>query len=117
MLKNSNIETEMLKKENKVIYFAGVSGKYYPFKYFSLTDAFPDTAAVYIFTKSGHGSYDSLYISETATLRSTIANHEKWTCVSRLFVNALCVYFEEDAAIREQITRDLIEIQCPPCND
>ncbi|MYF99348.1 hypothetical protein F4212_09480 [Candidatus Poribacteria bacterium] len=104
-------------KENKEIYFAGVSKRYYTFRFYSLTDELPETSAVYIFTKSGNGSYDPLYIGETDTLKSTISDHEKWVCVSRWFVNALCVHFEEDATVREQIVSDLIERQRPICND
>lgn len=104
-------------KENKEIYFAGVSKRYNAFRFYSLTDEFPETAAVYIFAKSGNGSYESLYIGETDTLKSTISNHEKWVCVSRRFVNTLCVHFEKDATVREQIVSDLIEEQRPPCND
>ena len=104
-------------KENREIYFAGVSKRYYAFRFYSLIDELPETAAVYIFTKSGNGSYDPLYIGETDTLKSTISNHEKWVCVSRRFVNALCVHFERDATVREQIVNDLIERQCLPCND
>lgn len=104
-------------KKNKEIYFAGVSKCYYAFRFYSLTDELPEIAAVYIFTNSGNGSYDPLYIGETDTLKSTISNHEKWVCVSRRFVNALCVHFEKDATVREQILSDLIEEQRPPCND
>ena len=107
----------MSKKENKTVYFAGESGKYYPFLYYHLIDKFPDTEAVYIFTRAENGSYDPLYIGQTDTLKLTISHHEKWVCVSKLRVNALCVYFEKDTTVREQITCDLIEIQHPPCND
>lgn len=107
----------MSKKENSEIYFTGISGKYYPFKFFSLSDDLPESEAIYIFTKVGKGYYDALYIGETTTLKSTIRNHEKWVCVSRLFVDVICVYFEMDTKVREQITKDLIELQCPPCND
>lgn len=109
--------SKMLDNEMKEIYFIGASGQYYPFKFFTLSDKLPEMEAVYIFTKVGNGLYDSLYIGQTTTLKSTIANHEKWVCVNRLLVNAVCVNFEKDTKVREQITKDLIEIQCPPCND
>jgi len=77
----------------------------------------PDGEAVYIFAKAEDGSCDPLYIGQTRTLKSTINTHAKWACVSRLFVNALCVHFEKDATVQKQIANDLIEMQCPPCND
>lgn len=104
-------------KENKEIYFSDISGKYYPFKFYFLHDEFPDTEGIYIFTRSENGNNEMLYIGETETLKDTIRNHEKWVCVSRRFVNALCVHFEKDATVREQIVSDLIEEQRPPCND
>lgn len=104
-------------RKSKKVYFSGVSGCYYPFKYFSLTDEFPEAAAVYIFTRSQNGSNEPLYIGETGTLKSTIRDHEKWVCVCRMFVNTLYVHFEKDAAVRQQIVDNLIKRQRPPCND
>ena len=51
------------------------------------------------------------YTLETTTLKSTIRNYEKRVCVSRLSVDVICVYFEMDTKVREQITKDLIELQ------
>ncbi|MDE0481724.1 MAG: hypothetical protein OXI67_04005 [Candidatus Poribacteria bacterium] len=105
------------KQKTKKMFFAGVSGYFYPFTLYPIGTDLPDVEAVYIFTKAEDGSCDPLYIGQTGTLKSTISDHAKWTCVSRLFVNALCVYFEKDATVRKQIANDLIEMQCPPCND
>ena len=99
------------------MFFAGVSGCFYPFTLYPLEKDLPDSEAVYIFTRAENGSYDPIYIGQTCTLKSTISAHTKWVCVSRLFVNALYVHFEKDATVRKQIVSDLIEMQCPPCND
>jgi len=105
-------------KKNKEAYFLGISGCYYPFKYFSLRDEFPEEEAVYIFARLDNGKNEPLYIGETETLKSTIRDHEKWICVCRMSVNnALYVYFEKDAAVRRQIVDNLIKAQRPICND
>ncbi|MDE0088492.1 MAG: hypothetical protein OXU23_22405 [Candidatus Poribacteria bacterium] len=105
------------KRKTKKMFFAGVSGYFYPFTLYPIGTDLPDGEAVYIFTRAEDGLCDPLYIGQTGTLKSTISAHAKWACVSRLFVNALCVHFEKDATVRKQIANDLIEMQCPPCND
>ena len=105
------------KQKTKKTFFAGVSGCFYPFMLYPIGTDLPDDEAVYIFTRAENGSYNPLYIGQTETLKSTISTHAKWVCVSRLFVNALCVHFEKDATVRKQIVNNLIEKQCPPCND
>ena len=101
----------------KKIFFAGVSGCFYPFTLYPIETDLPDSGAVYIFIRARKGSYEPLYIGQTGALKSTISVHTKWSCMKRLFMNALCVHFEKDAADREQIVSDLIEKQCPPCNN
>lgn len=107
----------MRNKKNKEAYFLGISGCYYPFKYFSLRDEFPEAAAVYIFTRSENGNNEPLYIGETGTLKSTMRDHEKWICVCRMSANALYVHFEKDEAVRRQMVDNLIKAQHPSCND
>ena len=103
--------------ENKTVYFAGVSCCLYPFELYPLHTDFPNTGAVYIYTRVESGMYVPLYIGQTAKLGTHIAAYEKWVCISRHFGNAVCVHFEEDTASRHQITRDLISKQQPVCNN
>ena len=107
----------MLKIEDKDIFFAGASYALYPFKLYPLDADLPDIGAVYIFMKVGDGFYEPLYIAQTDTLISCLKYHEKWVCVNRYFVNAICVYFGNDATTRIQIERDLINLHQPLCND
>ncbi len=112
-------KNNMKKTENKVVYFVGASGQAYPFTLYPLHADLPDIGAVYIFTRVENGlyiSYEPLYIGETGRLTSCLQNYEKWVCVSRRFVNSICVYFENDAASRLRMARDLIDQQDPPCN-
>ena len=103
--------------KQKRVYFTGISGCYYQFSLYPLHADLPDTGAIYILTKSGVGCYDALYIGETEGLQNHCLPHEKCTCVSRRFVNGVCVFFEDDPACRLEIVRDLIERQKPICND
>lgn len=107
----------MVKTENKEIYFAGISGHYYPFMLYPLHADLPDTSTIYIYTRTGDGFYDALYIGETDKLGSHLLPYDKWLCVNRWFVNVVCVHFEDDSACRLEIVRDLIQRQEPICND
>ena len=107
----------MAETENKEVYFAGISGNYYPFTLYPLHADLPDTGAIYIFMKIGNGFYDPLYIGETDALLSHPLPYEKWKCVNKWFVNGICVYFEDDPASRLEVVQDLIQIQEPICND
>lgn len=105
--------------ETKEVYFAGGSGCYYPFTTYPLDADLPDIGAVYIFISVAGtpGQYEPLYIGETDTLTTPILNYEKWLCVVRKKGDCVCIYFEDDAAARLHIERDLIDLHHPPCND
>ena len=112
-----NVDMNETKIENRTVYFSGVSYSLYPFKLYPLHTDFPNTGAVYIYTRVRSGMYVPLYIGQAAKLGIHIAAHEKWVCVSKHFGNAVCVHFEDDIAARHQITRDLISKQQPVCNN
>ena len=103
--------------KNKKVYFVGDSGFSYPFTLYPLNADLPNTGAVYILTKVRNGSYSPLYIDQIDKLVSKRCNCDKWICASRQNANAICVYFEDDTAIRRDIARDLVQRHCPPCND
>ncbi len=111
------MDPKMQNTNNKEVYFAGNTGQMYPFTLYPYDVSLPDVGAIYIFTRQNYGSYHSLFIGQTDMLGSCILNHEKWVCVNKLYVNAISVYFENDAATRLEIERDLIGKQCPPCNE
>jgi hypothetical protein len=103
--------------EKKEVFFAGVSGCFYPFIRYPLDADLPDIGAVYILTSAAiPGQYKPLYIGETDTLATPILNDEIWLCVSRKTGDCVCIYSEDDAATRLQIERDLIAQHHPPCN-
>ncbi|MCG9128792.1 hypothetical protein JT359_14450 [Candidatus Poribacteria bacterium] len=103
--------------ENKTVYFAGSSGQFYPFAYYSIHSDLPDNEAIYILTKENNGSYKAQFIGQTDTLASCIQYHELWVRVSRRHVDSVCVYSESDPATRKRIEQDLLERQKPPCNN
>lgn len=105
--------------ETKKVFFAGVSGCFYPFTTYPLDADLPDTGAVYIFISAAAmpGQYEPLYIGETDAFTPPVLNYEKWLCVVRKKGNCVCVYTEDDAATRIQIKHDLINQYHPPCND
>ena len=105
--------------ETKEVFFAGVSGCFYPFTIYSLDTDLPRTGAVYIFISEAAipGQYKPLYIGETEAFAAPGLNYEKWLCVVRNMGDCVCIYIEDDAAARLQIERDLIALHHPPCND
>ena len=107
----------MTNTEHRSVYFSGISGRSYPFTVYPINAKLPNKKAVYILIRKRNGCYDALYIGETETLSSHLLPHDKWVCASRWFMNGICVYFEDDAASRLKIARDLIQRQKPICND
>ena len=104
--------------ETKEVFFAGVSGRYYPFTIYPFDANLPDIGAVYIFTSAAiHGQYEPLYIGETDTFTTPILNYEKWLCIVRKKGDCVCIYIEDDTVARLQIKHDLIERHNPPCNN
>ncbi|MYF99832.1 hypothetical protein F4212_12000 [Candidatus Poribacteria bacterium] len=109
-------------KKTKAVFFAGVSGCFYPFTIYpfdaNLPDTLSDIGTVYIFTSAAiHGQYKPLYIGETDSLTTPILNYEKWLCVVRKRGDCVGIYIEDDAVARLQIKHDLTEQHNPPCND
>ncbi len=104
--------------KNKKVYFNGMSGISYPFVFYPLDSDLPEIGAVYIFTRENGGSkvYNPLYIGQTDVLMSSISHHDRWDCVVRHFVDSICVHYQDHAAERIEIARDLIGCQLPPCN-
>ena len=109
--------THTLANFGKQVFFAGTCGCYYPFTVYPINAKFPDKNAVYIFIREHNGCYDALYIGETDTLSRDFFPYDKWVCASRWFMNGICIYFEDDAASRLKIARDLIQRQKPVCNE
>lgn len=107
----------MQKLENKTVYFAGGTGRYYPFKLYEIEDKLPEAAAVYIITSAYAGSYKSLYIGDTEDLSSCVEGHEQESCFRSMLSNSICIFSESDPAVRLEMVADLIERQCPPCNE
>ena len=107
--------------ETKEVYFAGVSGCYYPFTIYPLDADLPDTdiGTVYIFISEAAipGQYKPLYIGETDAFATPSLNYEKWLCIVRNMADCVCIYIEDNAAARLQIERDLIALHHPPCNE
>ena len=68
----------MQETETKEIYFAGVSGCFYPFTIYPINASLPNMGAVYIFISAVAipGQYKPLYIGETDALASPILNYE-----------------------------------------
>lgn len=106
-----------IKNENNIVYFAGVSYCMYPFTLYPFGMDLPDAGGVYVYTEVGYGFYEPLYIGETDNLKTHIEDYDKWVCVSKHFVNSICVLLEDDPVKREQIVQELIGKQQPICND
>jgi len=101
--------------KNKKVCFRGACGHYYTFTYYAIDAVLPALPAVYIFVRQTVYDYEALYIGETETLASCREQHII-ACVWKLYPNAICVYLENDATVRCEMTRDLIACQTPPCN-
>ncbi len=110
--------------QQQTIFFAGSSGRYYPFRLY-LLDAdlpnsaadLPNSAAVYIYIQVAFEDYTPLYIGETASLETRFDDLLTWRCVNVHYANAIGVLFEHNADARRDIKRDLIEKHQPICND
>jgi len=101
---------------------SGASGKEYDFDSYTLDTQFKDMGAVYIFTRrivdaDGNGIHTFLYIGETGDLADTIANHEKWACVTQRNVNCICVHTDDNENSRKAKETDLLQAYETPCND
>ena len=102
--------------------FTGASGRNYSFGVYSTDTTFKDIGSVYIFSKrivdqNGRGTHDFLYVGETEELGTRVANHEKWPCVQRNGVNAICIHVDESSRSRLNKETDLRNSNSTPCND
>ena len=103
----------MTMPENKIVFFLGDLGSYYPFTLYPLDATLPDTGAVYIYTRSCAGRYEPLYIGETDALHSCIQNRPNWKILKRQFVDSICVYLSDDVAYRQRMESILVGIHKP----
>ena len=107
-----------LVNKGKDIFFAGVSGLYYPFRFCPIDTYLPKQSCVYIYTnKNETGFCTPLYVGQTDALDKHIDDYETglWGII-RHFGNALYVHLENDRNTRCQIVHDLIDRQKPVCN-
>jgi len=100
--------------------FEGQSGVHYYFETFSLDHEFDNIGAIYIFSKRTYenrkGSHKFLYVGQTDQLANRIISHEKWPCLTAHDVNCICVLQDGNKHSRENIEKDLIRSDDPPCN-
>ena len=100
--------------------FSGMREEY-DFTVYSSDTPFNDIGAVYVFTKrvtaGGKTTHTFLYIGESGELGTRIASHEKWPCVNRNGVNAICIHQEENERTRLRVETDLRAANTTPCND
>ncbi len=106
-----------MSEEPDIVDFRGVSGEVYAFEVYPDDTEFDDEGAVYVFTKITPFKATPLYIGETETLGTRIANHEKWECADKHGCTHICVYWVGSKEEGLEIETDLRHNYNTPCND
>lgn len=104
--------------EASTIMWPGQSGRKYKYWIHPIGTSFKDEPGNYIFakeTKPGHWS--PVYIGQTSSLDTRLANHEKEACAKRNGATHIHAHTNSAESSRLSEEKDLIMRWEPPCND
>ena len=100
------------------IMWPGKSGKEYKYWIYPIGASFKDAPGNYIFAKeSKPGHWLPVYIGQTNSLSTRLANHEKESCAKRNGATHIHAHLNEREADRLAEEKDLILRWKPPCNE
>jgi predicted GIY-YIG superfamily endonuclease len=104
--------------EAQTIMWPGKSGKEYQYWIHPINTEFKDSPGNYIFakeTKPGH--WLPVYIGQTNSLKTRLADHEKEACAKRNGATHIHAHTSGGEAERLSEEKDLITHWKPPCNE
>jgi hypothetical protein len=102
---------------SSAVVFIGKSGERYRFDVYSLSNALPAVAAVYVVTRrtfddrtfATRGTHRTLAIGETANLAATFIGKADLKSLEARGATSICIYAVADEKNRLRIEQDLIE--------
>lgn len=104
--------------EDKITY-EGKSGKKYEYLMYPIGTSFKDIPGNYIFAKeTAPGKWRPVYIGQTSSLQSRLADHEKEACAKRNGATHIHVHSSSSSETeRKTEESDLIARFTPECNE
>lgn len=104
--------------EKPTILWPGKSGNTYKYWIYPIGTEFVDSPGNYIFAKETQpGHWAPIYIGQTNSLKTRLANHEKESCARRNGATHIHAHTSGDESSRLAEEKDLITRWQPPCND
>ena|SRR5713226_3071769 len=104
--------------EAPTIKWPGKSGKEYTYWIYPVGTKFKDSPGNYIYAKETKPGYWSpVYIGQTNSLSTRLANHEKESCTKRNGATHIHAHISGGETERLTEEKDLITRWKPPCND
>ena len=102
----------------ETITISGISRQTYHFNVYPRYSSWNSVSGVYVLLKKGlTGTYDTVYVGETADLKSRFASHHKASCFDASGWTHLAFLGCADVMRRLQIEADILKRYHFPCND